>query len=469
MAMGCFPERDLERFLQGVLSGEETREVVRHLLSECGACSRSLASVATRLNRNLEDLFSAPAPAGFPAAPIAGQPGVGDREGSVVRMHPACYRDIPFEPLEAEARAIAEERAEEKAKALGLWIEIQGLPLREQLRRVRVDNRLQTVGFFERMLAISRDLSRSPQEAVAIARLVVYVGRRLTGLAEALLSDLLVASLGNLGNAKRRAGDFRGAREALDAAWALLEDGSGDVLEDAKLWVLQGSFHLDLRQFDEADRCFSKAIAIYVEVHDDHMVGRTLLQKADAIGQLDPRAGISMVHEALHLIDGEREPRLLQTGKHNLITYLNEAGQSREAMRLLEEARPLYAEFDDTFTQVRYHWLEGRILRGLGNLGVAEKIFKALWQEFRRLDLRFELTMLSIDLIEVYVESRKDFEAVALISEVYPLLKEWGMHDEGLGTWLLLRPVVEGRGNRPTEFAKVRRYYHTAWLKPLPG
>lgn len=48
-------------------------------------------------------------------------------------------------------------------------------------------------------------------------------------------------------------------------------------------------------------------------------------------------------------------------------------------------------------------WLEARICRGLGELAAAERGLAAVWHAFRKAGFPRELTLVSLDLAEVYL------------------------------------------------------------------
>ena len=124
----------------------------------------------------------------------------------------------------------------------------------------------------------------------------------------------------------------------------------------------------------------------------------------DFIGKVDPSRGIGHIRNALALLEVEREPRLELCAQHDLGWFLNDDGRPEEALAVLEQARHLYEQFPDAYTQFRLHWLEARIAQKLGQLEEAESTFEQLWHEFRARDLRHELVLLSIDLAELFVE-----------------------------------------------------------------
>ena len=128
--------------------------------------------------------------------------------------------------------------------------------------------------------------------------------------------------------------------------------------------------------------------------------------------------------------------RLDLCAQHDLACFLNDCGRPEEALAVLDRARPLYKQFPDNWTQLRLHWLEGRIARNLGELTEAGDIYKQLWEEFQARDLHHELVLLSIDLAELLVFKGESDRAADLVEQCYPILKTWGLHSYALAAWL---------------------------------
>lgn len=186
----------------------------------------------------------------------------------------------------------------------------------------------------------------------------------------------------------------------------------------------------------------------------------------DAIGHIDPERGLAHIQKALSLIDASEEPRLELCAQHDCAWYLNDSGRPGEALAVLEKARPLYKRFPDTYTQLRLHWLEGRIASNLGELEEAESTFQQLWEELRVRDLTHELVLISIDLAEVFVKRGEPNRAAELAEQCYPILKGWGVHRYALAAWLFFqRTLAQGQVGEAV-FRRIREYYVRHWVRP---
>jgi len=151
-----------------------------------------------------------------------------------------------------------------------------------------------------------------------------------------------------LGNAKRLVGSFEEARLAFADTWRILDEGSGDPLEEAQLFELEASLLCDLGLFEAATELLNRAAAIYQAVGDDNRRARSLIQQAIAIGHPEPVRGIALLRDGLELLTSAEEPRLELCARHSLPWFLNDAGEPRGALTILEVTRPLYRAFADS-------------------------------------------------------------------------------------------------------------------------
>jgi tetratricopeptide (TPR) repeat protein len=440
----------LERFFRAELSRRDTYEVVRHLMRRCEGC---LAA----------------------AVEVGGEEGFvyqeGDFQSALATEDSERYHDV-FLRLLGSADEAEMELARERLRGIGLWHALERHDPERRLLIVREDPRMHSWGLYDRLLEQCRQMGfRAPARAVEIAGLALAVVETLdpARYGEARMADFRAAALGALGNARRLASDFERAQEAFERAREELSRGTGDPLEEAHLLSLRASLLKDLGEFERAAEVLEGAAAMYRSRKDTHQEGRILLKLSATIHLLDPEKAIRLAQDGLALIDSLREPRLEWCGRHNLAHLLNDAGRPREALAMLEISRPLYEQFQDPWTRIRLHWLEGKIARDLGDLEGAEETFKRLWYDLQDPAQAHELTLLSIDLAEVYVAQRKHEEAVELVEELGPLLEGWGMHDEGRAVWLLMLQALRERRAEGELFRRMAEYVNRAWFRPLEG
>lgn len=446
-------EATLRRFFRAELSRRDTAGLVRHLLTQCPRCLDTAVAVGAQ-----EGLVFTPD--GFQPERFA--------------TDPDLYNTTFLSLLRSGEETLAR-LAREKLRGIGLFALLEEKKREKRLDLIRRDRRFHSWGLFTRLMEKSQEYSRNdPAGGVHLAELAVAVVETLDPEEHkpSLIADFHAAALANLGNARRLAADFEGARTSIQEAWEALKPGTGDPLEEANVVSLEASLLRDLGDVDGAVALLDRAFEIYQELDDTNQQARTLIKQANALGGVDPAQAIPLLQEALALLDSAEHPRLELSARHNLVLYLNDAGQTQEALALLEISRPLYQNFGDAWTQLRLHFVEGRIARALGHLAEAEATFRFVWYDLEARAMHYELTLVSIDLAEVYVAQRKFEPATRLMDDFYPVLKSWGMHAEGLAVWLLLRDAVakhaeEKKILEAAAFRQTAQYYHRAWRIPL--
>jgi len=454
------PEQ-MELLLRGELPPRETRLTVRHLLSLCPHCV-SLAQEATaRLG------FFQPNPLKGALASV--RPRTAGKEKREESDESKRYdtildrtrrRALPS----TEEILVGEQRARERLHALGLCAALERNPPVKRLHMVRKFRRFHRQSLYQRLLERCIEEGRQfPQSAIDLATLALAVvdtldPERCPGT---LVADLKGRGFASLGNAKRLAADFEGSREAFREARSWLMAGSGDPLEEARVVSLEASLQKDLGEIEASVAHLDRAIELYRDAGDAHLQGRTMIQQANTLGELDPERVVSMLQHGLSLIDAEREPRLKLCALHDMIWHLVSAGHPREALHLLDECRTLYRQFPDAWTRLRLWWVEARIARALGDLAAAEDTFRAVWYEFDERGMYYELTLVSIDLAEIYVAAGKAKQAARLLREFGAVLEQWGMHREGLAAWGLLEQAT-----KTEQFLEIARYFSRSWRMP---
>jgi tetratricopeptide (TPR) repeat protein len=434
------PVELLERFLRTETSREDSQRIVRHLLSGCPQCSELAFKVTSEIG-----LWSS-------------------RKASWEEAYEEVFRRALAFATEEEQRL-----ALERLRGWEQWAYLESLNPQTRFAIVEVSESFHTRGLYDRLLEASRWYMRTePVEAIDIVRLAIMVAERLNPAAfgESRVSDLLASAWAALGNVKRIAADFEGARRAFKEAWRIVAEGTGDPLAAAHIIGLEASYIKDIGEFETAESSLEEALEIYKQAHDTHQEGRTLIQMGDVIGYANPERGLIHIRKALAFIDAGKEPRLELCARHDLAWFLNESGQAEEALAVLDRARPLYGQFQDDFTQLRLHWLEGKIAASLGDLSGAESIFGQLWEELRVRDLNQEVVLVTIDLAEALTWNGDVARAAELATQCYSIMKSWGLHRDALSAWLVLqKTLAQGHGIGDI-FQRIEQYYRRHWVRP---
>lgn len=442
MVEGHVSEELLGRFIRVEVSRREAKNVVRHLLGGCARCLEAAHRVTAEAG-----LFGSARAAGWERA----------------------YEKV-FERALAFASEEEQRLALEKLRGWALWADLQPLTPQRRLSTVEADERFHTFGLYDRLLEAGRFALRSePAEAVHIARLAVRVAERLDPdrIGERRGADLRSAAWGALGNALRVAEDFEGARRAFNEAWRILEEeGSNDPADRAALLSLEASYIKEIGEFETAESALEEALEIYRGIGDTHLQGRVLLQMGEIIGHVDPDRGIAHLRKALALIDTAKEQRLELSVQHALAWFLNDLGKPEEALAVIHRARPLYRQFPDPSTQLRLHWLEGRIAHRLGELSEAESIFSRLREDFRVLSLNQGVVLVTIELAQVLTRKGEPARAAQLAAESYTIMKSWGLHNDALAAWLVFQDALSYGKTLGDLFERLGEYYRRHWFTP---
>jgi tetratricopeptide (TPR) repeat protein len=420
MADWHISEEALGQFLRREASREESQQVVRHLLTSCPSCSAMSFKVTSKLG-----LFTA-----LPADAKAGW-----EQG---------YKQVFVRVL---AFVSEEERrlTREKLRGCARWAELEPLNPQQRFATVKSDPRFHTFGVYQRLLEASRWYrATAPAEAIDIVRLALMVAEQLdpAPLGEERLADLQASAWAELGNARRVAEDFEGARRAFNEAWKVLERGTGDAIEKARLICLEASYMKDIGEFEIAATALEEALRLFQASQSPAEQGRILLQMGEIIGHVHPERGIAHLERALVLLDTFKEPFLLLCAQHALATFLTDVGRLEEALALLERTRPLYRQFPNDLTQLRLYWLEAKIAYRLGEYDEAESIFSQIREEFRVRNLHQEVVLVTIDLAQVLTAKYETERAAQLSAECYSIMKAWGLHKDALAAWIVFQEAL---------------------------
>ncbi len=444
MAERHIPEETLERFLRLEASHEESKRLVRHLLSGCVQCS----DLALRITSET-GLFTSLKPDG--------------KSGWEQAYEEVFARALVFASDEEQRLAL------EKLRGWAQWAELEPMTPQSRFAVVESNSRLHTFGLHERLLDAARWYSRTePAEAVDIVRLAILVAERLdpATVGDHRIADLKAAAWAALGNAQRIANDFEGSRRSFNEAWRNLESGTGDPTEEANLMSLEASYMRDIGEFEIAESTLEEALQLYRKTQDMHHQGRILFKMGNAIGYVNPERGIAHIQKAMALIDPSREPRLELCAQHDLALFLAESGSPKEALAVLERARPLYRQFQDDLTQLRLHWVEGKIAFRLKEYDEAESIFGQIWDEFRARNLNQEVVLVTIDLARVLAAKGEPARAAQLAAECYSIMKNWGLHKDALAAWLVFQDALSQERGVNAIFERVGEYYRRHWFLP---
>jgi tetratricopeptide (TPR) repeat protein len=334
--------------------------------------------------------------------------------------------------LHIHARVLAVERAEAPRRVVEL---LEHPPERREML-MRNHPRFQTWGLLERLIErVREETPEDTQQALDLARLSLALADCLDAdyYGAERIEDLRGRTWAYTGNARRVASNLRGAEIAFDTALGHLRKGTGDPLERALLLDLKSSLLRDQRRFDAALHLLRRALRVYRDIGETHRAARILIKLSTLHEHAgNPERAIPLLHETLTLIDGTREPRLLLSAQHNLITNLAEAGRFMEAHGLFIQARPFYARFPDAHMQNRRRWVAGKITHGLGQAREAEAHLAAARQGFLAENAAFDTALVSLDLASLYAEQGRTAELRETAEGVLAIFSANQIHREAL-------------------------------------
>src|SRR6202035_2504053 len=257
------------------------------------------------------------------------------------------------------------------------------------------------------------------------------------------VEDMRARAWAELANARRVSDDLAGADEAMTAAVAHLQHGSGDLLLLARLMDLTASLRTAQRSFAEAFRLLDSAFLLYKACGERHLAGRTLISKGIYAGYKDdPREAVRLLSAGLSMIDPSREPELVLTAAHDLTWWVADMGQVEEARQLLRQTRPLYELEPGRMNRLRLRWLEGKIAAGRSQLAEAEAAYREVREGFARQELPYQQALASLDLAMVWVQQGKTAETRAIVEEMVLAFRALRIEREVLVALLLLRDAA---------------------------
>ena len=335
----------------------------------------------------------------------------------------------------------------ERAEAVGLLAELMIQPAERRILLIRNSSRFQTWSLCQLLLRRSREQNFYDAGAGESLALLALEGLEVLDAAiygPESLEDLRSRAWGYVANSRRIKGDLRGAEQAFALAFAALARGSREPMERAVLLDLRASLLRAQRRFDEALRLLQRAIRIFLQLGERHRAGRALLSMSTVHHVAgEPEKSIPLLHQALGLVDPDREPRLLLVALHNLVHSLAETSRFMEAQKLLVKARPLYRQFPHRWSTNPRHWVEGKVARGLGQHQVAEELLLKARDGFLAEDAAFDTALVSLDLALLYAEHGRIAEVKRIAEEMMPIFSSRQIHREALAALAFWKQAVD--------------------------
>jgi tetratricopeptide (TPR) repeat protein len=258
------------------------------------------------------------------------------------------------------------------------------------------------------------------------------------------VADVQARAWAELGNAYRIANDLAAAEQALAKAAALARRGTGAPVLRALLLEFRGSVFGCLRRFTEAFGTLDAAREIYAQEGEGHQAGRILITKGlYATYANEFERAITLLDQGLAQVEERRDPRLVLAASHNTANALAELGRLSEARALLARNRERYERHGGRMDVLRRTWLEGTIAAGLGELDEAERCLVEVRGAFKRFEVPYELSLVSLDLAAVWLRQGRTQPARQLVEDAAAIFRHLGITREALAAVLVLQRAFE--------------------------
>ena len=252
-----------------------------------------------------------------------------------------------------------------------------------------------------------RRMPADPASADELAEAAELVLRR--SVLKPGMEDLSVLAALYRANVARLWGRPDEARSRFSRVRSMIRtQGVTDLLVYAEVDSCEAVFELELRRFPEAEELLNRAIALYSLAGQRSRVAHPLI----TLGLLyheqgQSRRAVEVTRQAQGIMGFEPDLRLRVCAQYNIALFLCESGEPVEAAEVLEEGREWFELLQDTYTQVRLVWLEGKIALALGQFAKAEELFLSVREEFSRNSQSYDVVMVCRDLAKIYAKESR--------------------------------------------------------------
>jgi predicted transcriptional regulator len=339
--------------------------------------------------------------------------------------------------LPAKARELAAEQDRQWFQAL--WTALR-LSLAEWRLLVIATPELQRRVFV--MLvgeASERAASTNARRALELANFALWIAERMEG-EEGWQAGIFAWAF--VGNARRVGSDLDGAGEAFAVSARLRGERSEELPEAWRLFDLEASLRIDLRQLPDALRLLD--LAEELAPRSGSTRARLLGKRSNALEQLgDSEGSIAALRRGATLVDREAEPHLLWMLHFNLMDSLCSVGKAAEAEGMLPKLRLLQAKVGNGLNKIRLRWLEGKIDIGRGRIGKAIETLSAVRAAFNAEEIHYDEALAGMELAELYLKQGRTADVKRLVQQMAAVFRTKSVHEEAKKALGLFRRAVE--------------------------
>jgi tetratricopeptide (TPR) repeat protein len=285
---------------------------------------------------------------------------------------------------------------------------------------------------------------------------------------DTLSCEIYARALAHQANARRVQGQLRQADDLMDVARYLLRaQGGGDRLTRAEMDRFTGGLRCAQRRFADAESMYSRAMMAYALEGENVDVARILLSLSIAYREMaEFDRAIEATSQALEILSEQDHPRLRLYAQHNMVSFLVEDGQVREAEELFAEIRDLYALFSDPLSSLRRIWLEGHLARGRKDFEAAVSHYEAVRTGFMSRGIGYDAALVALDLATLYAEQGRTAELKKIAEEIVPVFEAQDVHREAAAALMLFQDAVRTEQVTLGYVLELTRYLQRARLDP---
>lgn len=256
------------------------------------------------------------------------------------------------------------------------------------------------------------------------------------------VADVQARALCELGNAYRVVDALDLAERALETALDRYEAGSLDPHLLALIADRTASLLCHRRRFAEALALLDRLHGFYLAAGETHLAAKTLITRGlytENSGA--PLEAVLITCRGLALLEPGRDEALQLAGVHNLLWCGTELGFFRLVRDLLGRVRPLYGA--QRLNLLRLRWVEARVAAGLGEPAQAEELYLEAREGFLAARLVFPASMISLELLKLWLGEGRWLEARALSAELVPAFRALQAGREAFLSLMFLRRACE--------------------------
>lgn len=315
----------------------------------------------------------------------------------------------------------------------------------------------------------------SPAEAEELAGLAEAVASALPGglYGPDFCRDRLAETRAHRANALRALGDLRAARRLLAEA-ERLADGSADPFLRGEVASFAASLARDQRRWNEATAYLDEAERRFREIDACFdLVARVRLKRASVLMHVgSSREAAAIARGVLDELErsggaaGKAGEQLRFIARHNLVSYLCEAGDHRAAREQMARLAPALNEHRERSFRLRGQWLRGKIAHGLDELELAERELRAARDGFLEAGLGLDAAIVALDLAVLFAGQGRDRAVRRIASWTAGLFEACDLHPDALAALGLFRSAAEREALGAVEIRRLIRYLEAVRTAP---